>query len=136
MGAAVAAGIGLGALLPKLLCHNDDRTPASRAAFALLVVAWGPLMAFHLENIPGLDALGIHAAAESGLSRLVPALNLPVLGALQLAVIGLATLLALVAFPGIWRHVDETVGHRDVWRWSVVGVLAAAYLGTAAALVI
>jgi hypothetical protein len=136
MGAAVAAGIGLGALLPKLLCHNEDRTPASRAAFALLVVAWGPLMAFHLENIPGLDALGIHAAAESGLSRLVPALNVPLLGALQLAVIGLATLLALVSFPRIWRHVDEAVGHRAVWRWSVVGVLAAAYLGTAAALVI
>jgi hypothetical protein len=136
MGAAVAAGIGLGALLPRLLCHNEDRTPASRAAFALLVVAWGPLMAFHLQNIPGLDALGIHAAAESGLSRLVPALNLPLLGALQLAVIGLATLLALISFPRIWRHVDEAVGHRAVWRWSVVGVLAAAYLGVAAALVI
>ncbi len=134
--AAVVAGTGLAALLPRLLCHNEDRTPASRAAFGLLVVAWGPLMAFHLENIPGLGALGIHAAVESGLARLLPALNLPLLGVLQVTAIGLATLLALVSFPRIWRHVDEAVGHRAVWRWSVVGVLAAAYLGIAAALVI
>jgi transcriptional regulator with GAF, ATPase, and Fis domain len=136
MGAAVVAGIGLGALLPRLLCQDDDRTPASRAAFALLVVAWGPLMAFHLENIPGLGALGIHAAAESGLARLVPALNLPLLGVSQIAVIALATLLALVSFPRIWRHLDDGVGHRAVWRWSVIGMLSAVYLGVAVALVI
>ncbi len=134
--AAVGAGIGLAALLPRLLCQNEDRTPASRAAFGLLVVAWGPLMAFHLENIPGLGALGIHAAAGSGLEGLAPALDLPLLGVLQLAVIGLATLLALLSFPRIWRHVDEAVGHRAVWRWSLVGVLAAAYLGVAASLAV
>ncbi len=134
--AAVGAGVGLAALLPRLLCHNEDRTPASRAAFGLLVVAWGPLMAFHLENIPGLDALAVRAAAGSGLARLVPALDLPLLTVLQIAVIGLATLLALVSFPRIWRHVDEAVGHRAMWRWGLVGVLAAAYLGVAAALAI
>jgi polyferredoxin len=132
--AAVVAGIGLAALLPRLLCHNEDRTPASRAALGLLVVAWGPLMAFHLENVPGLGALGIHAAAASDVARLAPALDLPLLGVLQIAVIGLATLLALVTFPRIWRHVDEAVGHRAVWRWAALGVLAAAYLAVSAAL--
>jgi uncharacterized membrane protein YidH (DUF202 family) len=93
-------------------------------------------MAFHLENIPGLGALGIHAAAESGLTRLVPALNLPLLGVSQIAVIALATLLALVSFPRIWRHMDDGVGHRAVWRWGVVGVLCAVYLCVASMLVV
>jgi transcriptional regulator with GAF, ATPase, and Fis domain/polyferredoxin len=133
---AVCAGAALAALLPKLLCRNEDRTPASRAAFGLLVVAWGPLMAFHLQNVPGLDALSVRAAAGSALAALLPALNLPLLGALQVAAIGLAMLLALVSFPRIWRHVDQSVGHRAAWRWGVVGALAAAHLGVAAALVI
>jgi len=136
VGAAVAAGALLATLLPRLLCHEDDRTPASRAAFALLVVAWGPLMAFHLENIPGLASLAVHAAVGSAVARVFPATGLPVLGMLQIGVVAAAMLLALVSFPRIWRHVDGAVGHRALWRWSLVGTLCVVYLAVAASLVV
>jgi hypothetical protein len=132
---AVGAGIGLGLLLPKLLCRDDDRAPAARAAFALLVVAWGPLMAFHLENVPGLPALAVHAAAGSDIARQFPALNIPLLGTAQLAVIILSTALALVALARIRRRVDDGIGRNAVWRWAAIGALCTAYLGVASALV-
>lgn len=117
--------------------------PALRARLALLQVVLrvpAQLPAPVGEALPPPAAAGHlearRAERDADSLRDHHVLRRALLGALQLAVIGLATLLALVSFPRIWRHVDEAVGQRAVWRGSVGGVLAAAYLRTAAGLVI
>jgi len=133
---AVAAGTGLGALLPRLLCGGEDRAPAARVAFALFIAAWGPLMAFHLDNIPGLDALGIHAATGSVLAQRFPTLDVPLLGMMQMAVIVLAAACALLSLLRIRQHLDGAIGRPAAWRWATLGVLCAAYVGLAGVLVL
>jgi len=100
---AVLAGVLLSWRMPSILAGQDgkpDHGVASRTAFALLVLAWGPLMAYQLANIPGLRDFRLHLTAGQRLPVPFAADGLGVLTALQVSCMVLACALALVTF---WR---------------------------------
>jgi polyferredoxin len=134
--AAVAAAFVLSAAFPRLLSRQRDLTVASRIAFALLILAWGPFMAFHLANVPGLDALGIHFAAGSPWAERIPSLEVPLLEVLQIASISVAAILAGVAFWRIPVHAGGQGAQLILGGWRVVLALGAVYLAVAFYLVI
>ena len=82
--------------LPRLLSRDRDPALTTRIGFALLILGWGPMMAFHLENIPQLDTLRIHAAARSLPHPYFPTTELTLLVALQYSTILNAAVLAVV----------------------------------------
>jgi transcriptional regulator with AAA-type ATPase domain/polyferredoxin len=100
--AAIFLGIALNTALPRLLADKTepDNTIAARVSFGLLVLAWGPLMAYQLSNIPGLTSLRLYAVPGSFPGNLFSFGEVTLLVLLQLAVILFAALLAAVVF---WR---------------------------------
>ena len=127
--AAVCAGIGLHGLLRRLF--GDETGVVTSIAFALFVLGAGPLMAFHLQNIPFLDTVRISMpsevfAAETG------ALQIGLLEVLQFLAILISAGFAAVA---MWR-IRVRILDRGMapWGWRLVDALAAVYLVGALAL--
>jgi transcriptional regulator with GAF, ATPase, and Fis domain len=79
-----------------------DEVATARVAAALAILAWGPLMAFHLGHVPGLAELTVRAASAGLWAALWPAAGIPVLSALQTTTI-LATALAAGVVLGSLR---------------------------------
>ncbi|HEA68413.1 MAG TPA: hypothetical protein ENI07_16565 [Desulfobacterales bacterium] len=71
---AVALAFVLRFFLPRLLSADPDPDPAvtTRVAFALLVLAWGPIAAFHLANSSVLTGLNLSAGIGSFWEDLFP----------------------------------------------------------------
>ena len=139
--AVVAVAIGLGAACQTVLRRMFSSPEAGQAdlappvGYALLMLAAGPLMAFHLENIPGLASLNIHAASGRATIGAAGGQGLPLLMVLQ------AILLVLAAIPTgiiLWR-VRMRFADRGVdvtrWRWRLLWGLCAIYLLSAFALI-
>jgi hypothetical protein len=124
--AASCAGLGLHRLLQ---CLFDRETEVvTSIAFALLMLGSGPLMAFHLQNIPFLATVRISMPAEAFSSASV-VIQIGLLDVLQFLVIMIAG--AFVAF-GMWRIRVRIVDRGMApWGWRIVDALAAAYLASA-----
>jgi len=127
--AAMCAGLGLHRLLRRLF--GDESGVVTSIAFALFVLGAGPLMAFHLQNIPFLDTVRISMpsevfAAETG------ALQIGLLEVLQFLAILISAGFAAVA---MWR-IRVRILDRGMapWGWRLVDALAAVYLVGALAL--
>lgn len=123
--AAVLAAAGLGAALrvglSRLLACEDapDLAVVPPVAFALLVLASGPLMAFHLGNIPGLAMVRLHAAAGSADLAESPIGQIPLLTVLQVAAVLISLVLATVA---LWRtrvRFSSLGVQLARWRWRI-----------------
>ncbi|MCP5102059.1 MAG: cyclic nucleotide-binding domain-containing protein [bacterium] len=102
---AVFFGVLFNNLLPRLLSagagdRERDNTTASHAAFALMILGWGPLMAYQLSNIQGLAGVRFYAVPGSLFYKFFAGGEVTLLLLLQLSVILLALLLAAIAF---WR---------------------------------
>lgn len=87
-------------LLARWLSPVADPAPAARVAVALALLAWGPLMAFHLGNVPGLADLSVRAATAT-LEGLWPTSGLPVLAGLQVTMVLASALAAVIALASI-----------------------------------
>jgi integral membrane sensor domain MASE1 len=126
---AVFLGITTSYLLSRLLTDSSDteQTLAARAAFALLVLAWGPLMAYQLSNIPGLQAAHLLVDPGSLLASLVPGSGVNLLVLFQLTVILLAALLALITY---WR-IRYRAKYEEIssWRtgWNILLMVGCLY---------
>jgi transcriptional regulator with GAF, ATPase, and Fis domain/polyferredoxin len=130
---AVAGAAVLSAGLPKMLSRDADLTVTSRVSFALLLLAWGPLMAFHLENIPGLGALEIRAAAGSFWVRHFPSLQVSLLSVLQLGTVLLAAGFAAITLGRIRVHAAKQGIAIVPWGWRILlGICALYFLATVA----
>jgi polyferredoxin len=131
---ALAVAAGLHRWLPRWLSSGAEPLPAARTAFAVMILAWGPLMAFHLGNVPGLETLVVHGRSEAFLSTLVPATGIPVLLGLQLAVVAGASLAGGFA---LWR-IRQGMDHDSVRRrsWRALGASAMGYCALALALLL
>jgi hypothetical protein len=128
--AAVFLGIALNALLPYLLSDKKepDHTVSSCAAFGLLILAWGPFMAYQLANIPGLISVRLTAGTGSLLAKFFPGGEVSLLLVFQLAVILLAVLLAAVAF---WRtrvYAEKEDIRFSKKGWNVLLIFSALYV--------
>lgn len=64
---AIGLGVLLSAHLPRMVGDGEQSDPvlASKLAFGLLVLAWGPLMAYQLGNVPGLNSILVLPAPDS-----------------------------------------------------------------------
>ena len=89
--------------LPKILSRDkgSGTEAATRSVFTLLVLAWGPAMAWQLEHVSGLASLRIHPEAGSRLANIFPTGGVSLLSVLQVGVIVAAAALAAVAFRGL-----------------------------------
>ncbi|HUT24827.1 MAG TPA: sigma 54-interacting transcriptional regulator, partial [Sumerlaeia bacterium] len=128
--------IALNAVLPQLLSQDRNTTLAARVAFALLVLAWGPFMAFHLENVPGLDAVGIYAVQGSFWAQHLPVDKVTLLALIQFGSVLAAALFAALTLWRIRAHFAKEGGKLSVWGWIVVLAICIAYLSAAIVLAI
>ena len=137
MVAAFAAGALAARFLPALLDSTGEDGTSARVAFALLVLAWGPLMAYQLGNVGALAGIRLQAVPGTPLAGAFPGTGVSLQLVLQLAVIALALGLSAVTLSRIraWqkRHGAQLRPRR--WR-AVVGASLAYAAGTAALLVL
>lgn len=125
-GAALLAFI-FNAALGRLF--NDDKDPAllHRVAFTMLILAWGPFMAFHLDNIPELDTIVLRAADGSAVATLLNNVPISLTFVSQLLVIVISAICTSLVFWLIRVRSRERAigGHR--WGWMLLLALCAAY---------
>lgn len=122
--------------LKRLFVREQDADPAiaSRVAFVLLLLGWGPFMAFHLEHIPGLAELQLAVAPGSWWARLFVATAIPLLPGLQMASILLGATLASLSLWRIRVRLRQNGGEPTAWSWRVLAGVGAAYCVLALAL--
>jgi len=127
---SVFLGILLHISLPRLLSGktDPDTTVSSRAAFALMVLAWGPLMAYQLTNIPGLSSLRLAAASGSMAENIFPFKGVTLLVVLQLAAVLFAALLTAVAFWRIRVQAEKEEIKLNKTGWRALLILCTIYV--------
>jgi DNA-binding NtrC family response regulator len=140
LGTALAVGLALlsRSFLPRLLSVAPDLDPAvsTRVAFALLVLAWGPVAAFHLAHSPVLTSLSISLVTESFWEGLFPRGKIPLLLLIQLGVVVLSGVLTAITLWGIRaRFVSEQVP-LSPWGWRILQSLCTLYLVGTLALIL
>lgn len=116
--------------LPGMLLKEADADPSltPRVAFALLVLGWGALMAFHLEHVPGLGALSIAVAEGSAVAEHLGVRQISVGPLLKLSAILLGAVLALVSLWRIHaRALREDTPLRP-WGWRAILAIGLAYV--------
>jgi len=129
--AAVGAGLGLHRLLR--IMFGDETEVVTSIAFAFLLLGSGPLMAFHLQNIPLLDAILVSTPAEAAGAG-GRAIQIGLLDMLQLAVIVISAIVAAIA---LWR-IRVRIMNRAAARlgWGVVDALVLLYVAGSLALLL
>ncbi|MEE9357863.1 MAG: hypothetical protein V3U62_06065, partial [Sedimenticolaceae bacterium] len=118
----------LNAGLAKLFANDQDPALAYRIAFGLLILAWGPFMAFHLYNIPELDAILIQAADDSFLSSIFNIAPISLLFILQFVAVMFAAVCAAICFWRIKGHRANYIGKSGFWPWKFIAALCIVYL--------
>jgi polyferredoxin/CRP-like cAMP-binding protein len=133
---ALALGVGASRGLPRLLFGRSEPAagPATQAAFAALLLGWGPLMAYQLGNIPALGTLHLSAEPGSEWARYLPFSDLSVMSLGQVAFILLAALVAALALSRA-RALATRKGH-EPWApgWRLAALAGGLYAALAVAL--
>ncbi|NIS71983.1 MAG: hypothetical protein GTO12_24565, partial [Proteobacteria bacterium] len=114
---------------------DPDPAVIARVAFALLVLAWGPVAAFHLANSSILTGLNINAGIGSFWEHFFPQAQIQFVLLPQLGVVVVSGGFAGISLWGIQsRFVREGVplSHRG---WRILLSFCAVYLAVAVALV-
>ena len=128
--------VSMGMLWQLLRCEGArEVSVASPVCFVLLVLASGPLMAFHLENVPGLSGLLVGAEPGSGGIGQLLGGGKSLLAILQGAFLMIATTLAAIALWRIQVHYSGQGVKLARWRWGVVWAVCGLYLVAAFALI-
>ena len=136
--AAIGCGALMAWLLPTLLHgegEEDSPVPA-QVAFALMILGWGPLMAYQFGNISALSAFHLGSDPPSLLARFVGAGNVTLLPIAQLFILVLAAALAAIA---LWRIGVRAArdGITVAWGgWFLLLAGCTAYLAISLALVL
>jgi len=141
-----AAGLGaiiIGALLhrflPYLLLQSSPEDVESQAypgvavqvAFALLVLGWGPLMAYQIANIPTIEDLRFGASSGSFWAQVMPAGGLSLEVLVQSLLIVFSAGLTVVAFGGIVFLARRRGAGLSLVGWSTLSLLCMLYVGAA-----
>ncbi len=115
----VAAALLCRGLLLKLFAVGDKKgtVAMSRVAFTLLVLGWGPLMAFQIANFPAVNSLTISGLLGPIWNVLLPESGLSLMKLVQFAAILFAALLTAITFLGIRQrfHKDQTPASSSAW---------------------
>ncbi|MHC4508391.1 MAG: sigma 54-interacting transcriptional regulator [Planctomycetota bacterium] len=135
-GLSVVLAFILGAGLARLFANGHDPALTYRVAFGLLILAWGPFMAFHLHDIPELDAILIQAADGSVLSSILNTTPISLLFILQFAVVALAAVCTAICFWRIRVRQADYDGKTNSWPWRFIAALCIVYLSATIALIL
>ncbi|HEY5999943.1 MAG TPA: cyclic nucleotide-binding domain-containing protein [bacterium] len=137
LGAFAAAAL-LAPRLPRLLAPGGHPGPAlaTRAALALLLLAWGPAMAFQLRHVGVLSAVRLHAQPGGIMARLLPAEGLTVLALAQVEAVLAAGILGGICLMGIGGRLRRGGEEWSTARWRGFLAICAAYLAGSLALVL
>jgi polyferredoxin len=124
--------------LPLLLSTTADPEPtlATRTAFSLLVLAWGPAMAYQLQHVAVLDALRLHAEAGSVAVRLLPEGELSLLPFAQLGVTLLAAVASAICLAGVRFRLRREGTSYSRRGWNLLMALCVCYFLVTLALII
>ncbi|HWR97683.1 MAG TPA: cyclic nucleotide-binding domain-containing protein [Candidatus Methanoperedens sp.] len=135
---ALAATALAASRLPRLLGAGERSEPvlATRVAFTLLVLAWGPAMAYQLAHVGVLASVRLHAAPQSLAARLLPAAGVPLLLVAQVAAVLLAGSLAGICLLGVRGRRQRDGEDCPRARWRLLHALCMAYLVAMLALVL
>jgi len=130
---ALGAGIALWAALRRLVLPREGRgSPlAVPVAFALLLLGAGPLLAFHLGNMPELADFRIQATAGSFWAERIGLGAIDLRSVLQVAAILGSALLAAVTLARIRSRLAAEGVRLVTWRWGLLLGLCTAYVGVA-----
>ena len=136
--AAILLTVTASKFLPRLLSVESDPDPTVllRVSFALLVLAWGPAMAFHLEEFPGVKSLQLQPMVGSAIERLFPTGGLSVEFLLQAAVILLAAFITAVILRRIKVNSLRQGIDIEPLRWSILLMLCILYVVASIVLVL
>jgi uncharacterized membrane protein len=141
-----AAGLGaiiIGALLHRILPHlllesslDDVESQAYpgvavQVAFALLVLGWGPLMAYQIANIPTIEGLRFGASSGSFWAQVLPAGGLSLEVLVQSLSIVFAAGITVVALGGIVFLARRRGVGLSLAGWSALSLLCTLYVGAA-----
>jgi len=134
---ALAATVVVSRGLPRLLAAGADPEPtlSTRVSFTLLVLAWGPAMAFQLGHIGLLGTVRLHAESGSLLARVLPAAGLSLLRIAQAAVVSAAGLFAGICLLGIQGRLQRDPQAHSPAGWRLVLSLCAVYFAGTIALI-
>ena len=127
-GIAMVLAFIFNAGLAKLFANDQDSALANRIAFGLVILAWGPFMAFHLDNIPELDAILIRAANDSFLNSIFNTIPISLLFVLQFTVVMFAAVCTAICFWRIWAHQTDYDRKSGFWPWGIIFAICAVYL--------
>ncbi|NOX57161.1 MAG: GAF domain-containing protein [Planctomycetes bacterium] len=125
---ALASASALYWLLCRRLTPSADPVLGARLASAALLLAWGPLMAFHLASIPGFAAARLQLPGrEASVSLLLVA---------QFAVLAVATVLAGITVTRIRAHSERRGAVVPRAVWDVAALVFFAYVSAAVWLIV
>ncbi|MFN2168861.1 MAG: 4Fe-4S binding protein, partial [Anaerolineae bacterium] len=135
---AVALGGVLTWMLPTLITGGDGEDSAipTQVAFTLMVLAWGPLMAYQFGNISALSAFQLSSNPPSLLGQLVGTNNLTLLPVAQIFIIVFAAVLAGFILWRISVHARANEDHIAWGGWFLVLAGCAVYVGISLAIVL
>ena len=114
--------------IERLFGNDEDSAGGSRIVFSLLVLAWGPFMAFHLYDIPQLNAISIRAEEESLWGPVLNYMPINLLFVLQLSGIVFAALCSGICLWRIRVRQEDCEIKRDFWRWKLIAAVFVIYL--------
>ncbi len=114
----------------------SDSITVSRVALALFILSWGPLMAYHLQEVPIINDLQMRIIEESFWADFLRINEISVLVILQIAVILIAAILATIS---LWQ-IRSRFLYQDVKSirrgWLVILGICLIYLLTSIGIII
>lgn len=139
---AIALGAVFSRLLPSLLIRgsrDSDEPKDSRVgvqvSFALMLLGWGPLMAYQLGNIPLLADLKLEPTPMSSWARLSLPASWTLMATVQVAVVLVAAGITLIALARIQRLAKGRGTQISSFGWAALTAICTAYLVIALRLV-
>jgi hypothetical protein len=135
---AMVCGALLAWLVPAVVhgSEAEDSAIPTQVTFALMVLGWGPLMAYQLGNVGALSAFHLGSDPPSLLGRLAGS---GVITLLPIAQIGVLLFAAALAGITLWRigvHAEADSEHIAWGGRSLIAVGSVAYIAISLALIL
>lgn len=134
VGAAVVAARWLGRALAA--DRDGEPTLSTRLALSLVVLAWGPAMAYQFGNIDTLASLHLHAEPGSLLATVLPRGGLSLLPVAQVAVALTAGVFAAACVAGVRGALHRAGRPYPLTAWRAILLICALYEVAVLALVV
>jgi len=136
---AIAVGALFHRFLPYLLLLSSSEDVESQTypgvavqvAFALLVLGWGPLMAYQIANVPTIEGLRFGAVSGSFWAQVLPTGGLSLAVLIQVLSIAFAAGLTVIALGGIVFLARRRGTGLSLVGWSTLSLLCMLYVGAA-----